>query len=37
MPSPAGTFKAAEDAKAKQIDTEDPAKTVQIGACLNPK
>jgi hypothetical protein len=32
-----GTFKAAKDAKAVQIDADDPAKTVQIGAGLNPK
>jgi hypothetical protein len=30
-------FKAAEDAKAVQIDAEGPAKTFQIGAGLNPK
>jgi hypothetical protein len=31
------TFKAAEDAKAVEIDAEDPAKTIQIRASLNPK
>jgi hypothetical protein len=31
------TFKAAEDAKAVQINAEGPAKTFQIGAGLNPK
>jgi hypothetical protein len=37
MPSSTGAFKVAEDAKAIQIDAEDPAKTVQIGADLSPK
>jgi hypothetical protein len=37
MPSTSGTFKATEDAKAIQIDTEDPAKTIQVGANLSPK
>jgi hypothetical protein len=37
MPSSSDAFKAAEDAKAVQIDTEDPSKTVQIGVGLNPK
>jgi hypothetical protein len=32
-----GTFKAAEDAKAMQIDAMDPAKTIQFGANLSPK
>jgi hypothetical protein len=32
-----GAFKADEDTKAVQIDAGDPAKTVQIGASLNPK
>jgi hypothetical protein len=32
-----GAFKAAEDAKAVQIKTEDLTKTVQIGADLSPK
>jgi hypothetical protein len=31
------TFKAVEDANAIHIHTEDPTKTVQIGAGLNPK
>jgi hypothetical protein len=30
-------FKAIEDAKVMQINAEDPAKTVQIRADLNPK
>jgi hypothetical protein len=37
MPSSSDTFKEAEDAKAVQINSEDPAKTVQIGVGLNPK
>jgi hypothetical protein len=37
MPPSSDTFKVAEDAKAMQIDAEGPAKTVQIGADLNPK
>jgi hypothetical protein len=37
MPPSSGVFKVAEDAMVVQIDTEDPAKTVQIGASLNPK
>jgi hypothetical protein len=37
MPPSSGAFKAVEDAKAVQIDTDDPTKTVQIGASLNPK
>jgi hypothetical protein len=37
MPPSFGTFKAAKDAKSVQIDSEDPAKTVQIGAGLNSK
>jgi hypothetical protein len=36
MPSSSGTFKAAEDAKVMQIDVEDLAKTIQIGASLTP-
>jgi hypothetical protein len=32
-----GTFKATEDAKAIQIDPEDPTKTVPVGASLRPK
>jgi hypothetical protein len=36
MPSLIGAFKAAEDAKAIQIGTEDPAKTIQIGVGLSP-
>jgi hypothetical protein len=37
MPPTSGAFKATEDAKAVQIDAGDPAKTVQIGATLEPK
>jgi hypothetical protein len=37
MPSSSSTFKAAEDPKAVQINIEDPAKIIQIGAGLNPK
>jgi hypothetical protein len=37
MSSTFDTFKAVEDAKAIQIDIEDPAKTVQIRVCLSPK
>jgi hypothetical protein len=37
MPALSSTFKAAEDAKVVQIDAEDPTKTFQIGASLNPK
>jgi hypothetical protein len=37
MPPSSDTFKAAEDAKAVEIDAEDPAKTIQIRASLNPK
>jgi hypothetical protein len=37
MPSSIGAFKVPEDPKAVQIDAEDPAKTVQIGADLSPK
>jgi hypothetical protein len=36
MPSLYATFKAVEDAKAVQIDAEDPAKTIQIGTGLSP-
>jgi hypothetical protein len=32
-----GAFKAAKDAKVVQIDTDDPTKTVEIGAGLDPK
>jgi hypothetical protein len=32
-----GIFKMDEDAKAARIDAGDLAKTVQIGACLDPK
>jgi hypothetical protein len=31
MPNSSSAFKVAENAKAVQIDTKDPAKTVQIG------
>jgi hypothetical protein len=37
MPPTLGAFKATEDAKVVQIDAGDPAKTVQIGATLDPK
>jgi hypothetical protein len=37
MPSSSGAFTMAEYAKAMQIDANNPAKTVQIGASLNPK
>jgi hypothetical protein len=37
MPSSSGAFTMAEYTKAMQIDADDPAKTVQIGASLNPK
>jgi hypothetical protein len=32
-----GAFKAVDNAKAMQIDAEDPAKTMQTGASLDPK
>jgi hypothetical protein len=31
------TYKAAKVAKIAQIDTNDPTKTIQIEAGLNPK
>jgi hypothetical protein len=37
MPPLSDAFKATKDAKAVQIDTEDPTKIVQIGVSLNPK
>jgi hypothetical protein len=37
MPSMMGTFNAAKDAKAIQIDAKDPGKTIQIGAGLSTK
>jgi hypothetical protein len=37
MPPLSRAFKAVTDAKAVQIDANDPAKTVQIGAGLIPK
>jgi hypothetical protein len=37
MPSLSNAFKAAEDAKAVQIDTEDLVKTILIVAGLSPK
>jgi hypothetical protein len=37
MASSSSAFKVAEDAKVIQIETEDPSKTVQIGAGLNPE
>jgi hypothetical protein len=37
MPLTSNAFKADKDAKALQIDTENPTKTVQIEASLDPK
>jgi hypothetical protein len=37
LPRTSGAFKADEDTKAVQIDTENLAKTVQIGASLDLK
>jgi hypothetical protein len=37
MPPTSGIFKMDEDAKVVQIDARDHAKTVQIGASLDPK
>jgi hypothetical protein len=37
IPLIASAFKATEDAKAMQIDAGDHAKTLQIGATLDPK
>jgi hypothetical protein len=37
MPPSFSTFKATNDAKAVQINSENPTKTIQIGAGLNPK
>jgi hypothetical protein len=37
MPSTSGTFKAAKDAKAIQVNDEDLTKTVQVRAGLSPK
>jgi hypothetical protein len=37
MPLTFSVFKANEDAKAVQIDVGNLAKTVQIGANLDPK
>jgi hypothetical protein len=37
MPPSSSAFKVIEDAKVVQINAEDPAKTVQIRADLNPK
>jgi hypothetical protein len=37
MPPSSGALKAAEDSKAVHINVEDPAKTVEIEAGLNPK
>jgi hypothetical protein len=37
MPPTFNIFKADEDAKAVQINTGNPAKTVQIRASLDPK
>jgi hypothetical protein len=37
MPLSSSIFKVTEDTNAVQIDTEDPTKTVQIRAGLDPK
>jgi hypothetical protein len=37
MPPTFGTFRAADDAKAVQIDAGDLAKTIHIMASLDPK
>jgi hypothetical protein len=37
MPASSSTFKAAEDDKVMPIDAEDPTKTIQIEADLNPR
>jgi hypothetical protein len=37
MPPSFDSFKAVKDAKAMQINVEDPTKTIQIGAGLNSK
>jgi hypothetical protein len=37
MLSMSDTCKASEDAKAIQIDTEDPIKTFHIGVGFSPK
>jgi hypothetical protein len=37
MPPSSGNFKGTEDAKVIQIDSEVPAKTIQIKVGLNSK
>jgi hypothetical protein len=37
MPPAPSIFKMGEDARAVQIDIDDPTKTVQIRASLDPK
>jgi hypothetical protein len=37
MPPTSSVFKMDEDVKAAQINTRNPAKTMQIGASLDPK
>jgi hypothetical protein len=37
MPPIPGIFKMGEDARAVQIDIDNPTKTMQIGASLDPK
>jgi hypothetical protein len=37
MPPTSSIFKADKDAKVMPIDAEQPAKTMQIGASLEPK
>jgi hypothetical protein len=37
LPTTSDIFKTDEDAQPVQIDARDPAKTVQIGASLDPK
>jgi hypothetical protein len=37
MLSSSGAFKAVEDAKVVPFNAQDPTKTIQIGASLNPK
>jgi hypothetical protein len=37
MPAASSIFKMNKDVEDIQIDVEDPAKTMQIGASLEPK
>jgi hypothetical protein len=37
MPPSSNTFEVVEDCKVVHVSPVDPAKTVQIGAGLNPK